>query len=343
MSSSAPRPQPAAGIPGRVPSRRSVLVGGAAAVASAALAGCGVRLERDSPSLPLLAPRQVDPRAVALYQEVRRVRDALAAATAVSTAQPAAASEAGAITLAGRLATIHGEQLEVLRDRIRELGEDPDDPARLDAAVRAASREPAGPLLPTLPAQRLAAAQAQGLTPADLGALDQLPRDEAPLLFALRVQRAVALPLVGGTAPGWTTPVIPIEAQAARLVSVFRAAQYGLEVAAARTLGPVRDRLLGPLTWAGAVRNVLEPQAGTRPQEAPAGFTLPFPVADDASAVRLGQVVLTQLTDTVLAGVGPLAGHADGLVAVLALAAVAEGQAHALGAGLRAFPGLRRR
>lgn len=344
-----------------VVSRRAALglLGGALGVA---LSGCGVRRDRAATGLPLIPPRAVDARATAAYVELRRVRLALAAARS-------AAGAAGPLSGIGTvLAGIHADQDQVLAGRLRELDEDPTDTARLDEAARAsgtvlspaptpaatsasalpgaASTSSAGTTAATsAPASAtppsLAAAEAQGLAPADLASLPSLPRDELPLLLSLRVQRAVALPLVGGTAPEWVTPVVGDEAEAARLVGVFRAAEYGLGVAAARTQGPTRTRLTGPLGWVAAARLVLEPQAGDRPLPRPAaGYTLPAPVTDDASAVRLGGVLLGRLTDAILSGTPTVAGHSGGLVAILSLACVAESQAHDLGHPLRAFPGL---
>lgn len=324
------------------PTRRAVLrVVGAvgAGLGAAALSGCGVRRERTAPPIPFLAPRSVDSRAAAAYAELGRVRTARAAAEAGTSGGSYAA-------VAAVLARLHAQQEGTLTSRLRELGEDPDDTARLDAALAQAtpSAAPTGAgagAAAGSAAPGLAGAEAQGLSAAELAALDRLPRSEAPLLMSLRVQRAVALPLVGGLAPAWATPAIGSETEAARLVGVFRAAEYALGVATARTLGAIRSRLVSPLGWASAVRLVLEPQAGGQSVGVPLGYALPFPVTDDASALRLAQSTLAGVAEGSLSGTSQLAGNAPGLLAVLTLAALAETQAHALGAELRAFPGLR--
>lgn len=325
------------------PTRRTVLLGlcaGLGSVVAGTLSGCGLRLKRDAPAVPLVPPRAVEARAVAVYGELRRVRAALAAAR--TAAGPAAtrtaagpSAPAGAIAaVAGTLVTVHGQQEDALLGRLRELGEDPADTARLDAAARETATP--GPLA-------LVAAEGQGLAAPELAALGRLPGDEAPLLVSLLVQRAVALPLVGGVGPAWSTPTIGSATEAARLVGVFRSAEYGLGVAAARTRSPVRDRLTAPLTWVAAVRLVLESQAGAAASELAAGYPLPFGVTDDASALRLGQVVLAGVADAVLAGVPAAVGHAPGMLGVVALTAIAEDGARQLGAAPRAFPGLVRR
>ncbi|QQS01024.1 MAG: hypothetical protein IPK37_00495 [Austwickia sp.] len=359
------------------PTRRTVLGLLGATFGAATLAGCGVRWDRRETDLPLLAPRAVDPRAVAVYAELRRVRTALAAANAaVGTAGAGPTAPTGAAGgIAATLAGLHRVQESVLTGRLTELGEDPKDTARLDAALgssassamsrsasaaspsasvatpssapapaasSAGSSSAASPLAtqpPPVPVS-MAAAEAAGLAADDLGALDRLPPDETPLLLSLRVQRAVALPLVGGSAPTWATPTIATQGEAARLVGLFRAAEYGLRVAAARSAGATRTRLLGPLSWTTAARLILEPQAGEKPMNVPPGYALPFPVTDDASAIGLAQTVLAGLTNGVLSGAPAAAGSTPGLLAVLSLAAVAEGQARDLGAELRAFPGL---
>lgn len=315
---------------------------------AAALSGCGIQRERTAPNLPLLAPRSVDPRATAVYAELRRVRLAGTVASAVMSAASSATSTDAAdlIAVATTLARIHQEQEAVLTGRLKELGEDPADTARLQEAVAAADLP--APVVPspssdgaTVPS--LSIAEAQGLADADLAFLDRLPTAEAPLLLALRVQRAVALPLVGGRAPSWGIPTVAGEAEAARLTGVFRSTEYAVEVAAARATDAVRTRLTGPLQWAASARLILVEQAGrsTFP-EVPMGYTLPFPITDDSSALRLGQVVLAATADAVLSGTPAAAGSGPGLRTVLALASAAEGHAHDLGADLRAFPGLRR-
>ena len=331
----APSAPPRRGLPAPpsrelpVASRRTLLAWGGAALVSGALAGCGVRREPAGPALPLVAPRAVDPRAATDYAELRIVRAAGTAATRTAGAGGAPAA------VAAELVTLHAAQAEVLSARLRELGEDPADEARLAGAAPSGAPSPAGRDLP--------AAEAAGLSPADLTGLDRIAAAEAPLVLSLRVQRAVALPLVGGSAPAWTTPAVATPAEAARLVGVMRAAEYGLSVATARMRPAGRAQLAAPLEWVSAVRLVLEPQAGGTRLEVPTGYALPFPVTDDDSALRLGRELLGRVTDGVLAGVPAAEGNAAGLLAALALASVAEDQARRLGAALRPFPGLLRR
>lgn len=312
------------------PTRRAVLTA-LAAVAGASLSGCGLRRERSGPALPFVPVREVDPRAAAVYAEWRRVGVAADAARRVAET-PGSSLAAVAATLAD----LHLRQRDALAARLTDLGEDTAERDRLDATLGDASAEldalGSSPALPV--------AEAQGLSADQLGALDRIPDDEAPLLLSLRVQRAVALPLVGATPPAWTTPTVASQGEAARLVGVFRSAEYGLGVATARATTQARPRLAVPLAWLTAARLVLQQQTGDLGSGPPLGYALPFPVTDDASAVRLAQVVLTNVTDDTMAGIATAYGNPAARFGALSLAAVAEGHARDLGASLRPFPGL---
>src|SRR5690349_1529297 len=96
---------------GLVPTRRDLLRLAAVAATAPLLAACGVRLEDDAPTLPLLQRKSVPDEAV-LVDLVRRTT--ALAQTAGRIPKPDEA--------VGRFATLHQTQADVLRSRLTTAG-----------------------------------------------------------------------------------------------------------------------------------------------------------------------------------------------------------------------------
>ncbi len=348
-------------------SRRALLVVGLAGV----LSGCGIHREDHAPELPLIPTREVDPRAHVLYAEYLRVR---AAHRSAITTDPTWSPSVSA--LAARLAPLHAQQADVLAARIRELGEDPDQPTRLATATPSttagtgatqtgpstlaatpasptrAGATPTGPTgaTPTGGAASgsdtsggvvpLAVAEAAGLDSSGLAELATWPATEAPLLLSLLVQRASAVVELGAGALTLPEPRTASKAEAGRLLEAAAATTYALEVAAARVGPDDRPALSAALGAHDEVRRQLYVLAGSAAAPPAGGYVLPFPVTDAASARRLAATVLAAFTDALVAGVAAAVGHADAMQTLLGWASRAQTAAHGLGAPMRAFPGL---
>lgn len=334
----APRAHASVSPPHR-PTRRGFLIAGGGALA-ALLTGCGVRLERDAPPLPLIPTREVDRRALAVYGELRYVREARAVASSSKGGPQEARFRS--------LEQIHSQQEGVLLSRLRELGEDPADEARLSGAFNAAQAKQSGSNAPqpkkdSSPAGKMIAAEEAGLGKDMAGRLGDLPRSELPLLMSLRVQRSVAVPLLGGPAGEIPGPATYDQKAAGQITESFRAAEYGLTVAAARTNDATRKRIQPSIDWVVSTRIAVQRLADETPMVSPGGYTLPFNVTSDETAIRLGHVVLSSLTDALLSSVPAACGHSPALHSILTWAARSESSAVALGAELRPFPGLQTR
>lgn len=311
----------ALGAAGAVVSRRELLdsagrwlgVASLTAVTGSGLAwlsGCGLRLERSAPALPLLPSARPYPGAAALRAEVTRCREAEAAARAWSAAAGPA--------LARALADIHAEHVAALVARLEAVSEavpeapSTPSPTASPTSMPARSRTstptstPPTPPAPTSTAsadaarRRLLAAESAGLD--DIATLAAAPAIDRPLLGACHVTRAQAARLLGARALG--APRRPAAAsveQAVEVVGTVRQVVYGLEVAAARVVvaGSPRARVArDSLAAVQRQRQFLEQQAGDRAPAAPPGYDLGAPVATPADAEALARRVLTALTDT---------------------------------------------
>ncbi|WP_219106050.1 hypothetical protein [Austwickia sp. TVS 96-490-7B] len=222
-----------------------------------------------------------------------------------------------------------------------------------DDGVRPTPTSPAGDNRSSRPGDLLEM-EAKGTTTEGPDAVTAIPATEAPLLLSVKIQRRACTLLLTGQHRATTSssaasrekkrpPVFVSTAQAARAATALRAAQYGLEVATARSNGDQRTRLSSVLTWLTALRLDAESHAGQENITAPDGYALPAPVNSPDSALRLAHTCLTTLTDSLLAGAEAAAGAPDALLTLLEWGAGAEARAHDLGAPLRPFPGLRPR
>jgi hypothetical protein len=330
---------PAAAVPQW--GRRSVIA--AAGVGAAGLlTGCRVRLEDDAPRVPLLPTREPAPDQGLLLQALAECRALRAAATALGGARTGAPA---------RLAVLHGRQVEVLEQVLRDARV----PARSYAVTPPASASPAPsvagsagsatatrtPPAGTPPAPgRAGLATQEGLAvqPGALTALAGVSTAHLSLLSALTVQRAVAVGLLGGAVRWPSTPVVPAAA-AARLLPPARAAVYGFEVVAAQSAGTARARAVGVLATLRARTDQLEAMGGSEVRP-PLGYDLPFTVTTPAAAARLARVLLPQLLLSLGSAYTAGAGDRPGLTGLLRWAAQTQDQALAWGVAPTAFPGL---
>lgn len=313
--------------------RRAVLRFGAVAgfVVAGGTAGCGLRLERDAPNIPLVPAAEAHPAEANLRAELATVRAALAAATSfVPPPGPTAA-------LVQMLRNLHAEQESVLRDRLRQVrgrdplgepetfgGPSPATPPGTATAARgtsaAAAPAAAGPLATLL------AAEGTGIGAAARGDLARVPDSDRALVGALLAQRGVAWLRLGpsgdavglGTAvaavpgpdgrsllpdPGWT-PAVQLTL---RLAPAAAAARYGAEVIAARSAaaqGPAARAGLAALAdHAARLREAA--RAAGRPGAAELGFSLPFRVATADDVARLARHIWTGWARSVASALVP--------------------------------------
>ena len=279
----------------------------------AGLSGCGLRLERSAPALPLVPSARPYPGAAALRAELTRCREAEAAARAWGAA-------AGP-TLARTLADLHAEHVAAIVARLESVSEavpeapstgsspattSPSTPSAPSAgSTTASTADPSSMSTPSTASadaarRRLLAAESAGLD--DIAALAAAPAIDRPLLGACHVTRAQAARLLGARALGSPRrPAAASVAQAVEILGTVRQAVYGLEVAAARVVvagSPRAQVARGSLAAVQRQRQFLEQQAGDQAPAAPPGYDLGVPVATPADADALARRVLTALTDT---------------------------------------------
>lgn len=304
-------------------------------VVAAGAAGCGLRLERDAPSIPLLPPAEPHPAEATLRAELAAVRTARAAAAAY------AAPSGPTAALVQALRAVHADQESVLRARLQRLGarEPLDDPATSPTSAGTPSgtavgtSPPRGPSRGPSPATPAAAHLAALLTAEGtrIGAsaragLERVPDSDRALVGALLAQRGVAWLRLGpaagavglGTAvaavpgpdgrsllpgPAWT----PSAELARRLAPAAAAARYGAEVTAARAVaaqGPAARTGLAALADHAARLSEAARAAGD-PGAAELGFGLPFRVTTAADVARLARHVWTAWAQAVASTLVP--------------------------------------
>ncbi len=360
MSSGRDARSPAAGRGSGALTRRDALRGvlalGALAGAGA-LSGCGLRLERSAPGLPLLPSARPYPGGPALREELARCQAAHDAAQAWS--------KAGGPPLSRTLQQLHAEQIDALRQRLRAVNEPVGEPGSGPAATTGSIRvgEPGNDGSNNnvaVLAARLLAAQTAGL---DGAALAGAPAADRPLIGGCLVARAEAARLL--EAPPQPGPRVPAPAsadQAAALLAVIHPIRYGLEAATARIV--VSGAARGPAARASLAglrrqQQFIEDVAGSQAPVPGLGYVLPGPVDTPAAAETLARKLLGDLSDTyvrALGETGPVAEPDDGTAAsaedetssaaqqaaiasLLLWARQAEGWRGAWGAAPRALPG----
>ncbi|MGL5819179.1 MAG: hypothetical protein ACRCYR_16560 [Phycicoccus sp.] len=326
---------------------RRHLLTGLAAGAAAAVAGCGIRLEDDAPSLPFLPTRTPVPgedALVALYVDSRRLADL-------------AARFPGA--LGDTLGRVHERQQAVLRATLLDHGV----PARmLDAATSSSttssrstptgtpdttpgarsspttSGPPSPPASPNVTAATLAGAEADGASAAvRFPTVAPTLRAAVAAVHAQRFAAAVALTGVAPAVTGGSVGGGVLRDLAGRTI----AAVYLVEIAAARSTTAQRPRAEATLARLRSLST--DHRALGADPEPVTGVPLPFPVRGTADAARLVRTALTALRDDhgrVLADLVADSGAAGLAVATRWLGTV-EADCHRWGAPLEPFPGLR--
>ena len=299
-----------AGVPGVV----------LAITAAGGVSGCGLRLERGAPQLPIVPTARGYPGAAALRAELARC------ASARNLAQ--AWSGAGGPVLSRVLVRVHGEHVEALRARLESVSEATQAPESGEASADATSgrpntTEPTGGPDAEQTAPETAtpeAAARRGLLVAETAALsdtDDLaaaPPADRSLLGGCRVTRAQAARLLG--APALPTPHRPVAGSvehAVELLETVRPVLYGLEVATARVVVAGDERATLARQSLEAVRRQrqhLEQQAGSAAPAPPPGYALDAPVTTPAQAAMLARRLLTALADAHVSALGSIPGQA---------------------------------
>ncbi len=368
-----PRPAPDAVGPSaptgaaRRLTRRDALRGagllGALAVGGS-LGGCGLRLERSAPHVPLLPSARPYPGGDALRAELARCRAAREAAQVWSGA--------GGPALSRSLIRVHSAQVEALEARLAQVHEPVTSPAgsRSGGASGGASgdavtngptaRQSATPATPgaTSPATTDPARARAALLAAERQALDgawlaAAPAADRVLLGGCLVARSQAARLLG--TPALPSPKRPRPAtpeQAAGLLRVLYPVLYGLEVATARVVvagAPRAKAARASLAGVRRQRQFLVQAAGSAAPPPQLGYDVPEPVSSPAAADALARDLLAGLSDAYVRELGEVgelgtgtsddAGQvAPAVASLLGWAREAEEWRGTWGAGPRALP-----
>lgn len=328
------------------PTRRRVLTVGLGAMAAASLAACGIRLEDDAPSVPLIPTRAPIPSEAFLLALWRHSDDLAARAT--SLAGPATGVPA-------RLAALHRSQVSVLEAELLRLGVPrkvldtaavgPSATSTATATASGTSENPTGSAststAPAVPGPRgLGAEEASDLGPTAIASLAKVPSQAVPLVGSVLAQRAAAATLLGAPATwpetSWSAPSL-----AASYLESTRAAVYAFEVVAAQSPSGAQHSLaLATLSALESRAQDQESLAGASAGPPALGYPLPFPVTTTATARRLAGQVLTQLRASVARDLGSTGGDLGPLGALVQWLADTEVLASQWGVRLSAFPGL---
>ncbi|MDO5711575.1 MAG: hypothetical protein Q4P32_07545 [Micrococcales bacterium] len=291
----------AGGICRRKALRGGVLLG--ALAVGGILGGCGLRLERSAPSVPLLPAARPYPGADALRAELARCR----------VAQEGAQdwSRAGGPALARTLVQLHAVQIDALEARLREVHETvPTPSAASPGSTPAPTARSAGG--GTGLQDVLLAAERAGIAGSQLAST---PAADRSLLAGCLVGRAQAARLLGAPAlagPRSPQPASPEEA--AELLGVVHPVLYGLEVATAVVVvarAPLAKVARLSLTSVQRQRQVLVQAAGSSAPAPRLGYTLPGPIDTAPAAQALARDLLSDLADAYLRMIGRLPQAAD--------------------------------
>lgn len=295
-------------------SRRAVLLGGGVL----GLSGCGIRLEDDAPSVPLVPTRE----------PIRAEQDLVALLR--GTRELSALAEAVAGDVAATLSTIHTDQASVLAHGIELAG------------VPAADVAAATPTTPTtsIQAAELAAREAATVTTSGSTLLTSVAPALFPTVLTLLAQRGAAAAVLGADVAwsepeDWRLPEVALP-----FLEATRAAVYAFEVIAARTEDALREHAedtLADLRGLAALQEAAT--AGSTPPR-PLGHQLPVDVTGEESATRLATAVLTDLRTAYGSNVGNLTTQRTVGLDVARWLAAAETHAHGWGVDLAPFPGL---
>lgn len=321
------------------PSRRAALGLGVGALAAMSLSACGIRLEEGAPHLPLVPTRKPVAGEAFLIGLWRECADLTRQASALGGA-PAG--------LPARLAVLHDDQAEVLRQELLRVGVPgtvldtaPTGPTATGSTTTSSTGSTSTPPAATGGGLRaLAAHEAAVVGAPAFRSLAHAVSAAVPLYGALLAQRGAAATLLGGTV-AWPEAAWDSPSLAAGFLDSTRAAVYGFEVVAAQSpTGAQRTLARSTLAALQAREHTQESLAGSAAGPAPLAYPLPFPVTTPAAARRLAGHLVTELRAAVarqLAQVGTSDGPLGSLVQWLAQTEVLASR---WGLPLEAFPGL---
>jgi hypothetical protein len=324
-------------------SRRSLLVALTVGFVTA-LSGCRVRLEDDAPrilSLPTRRP-MADEHALRLARwGAVRLRGLAAGLGPSSTA------------LTELLATTHGQQVDVLGSVLAAGGvplaeitaaptakapRSPPTSMTSSPATAGGTAAPSSPLPSGI--SELVAAEAEAVAADPLSNLSGISRDWVALLASMTAQHAAAVRLLGGPLPPARSLTGPTGEVAAIQLEAIRSAVYAFEVIVAQTDARHRRAAAMSLAALRTISSELLLLAGPAAKPIILGYALPFPVATDASALRLATQVMTALRDAIASQIPSLAGDQAGLEGTVRLLTDVCVQAVTWRVPLTAFPGL---
>lgn len=329
--------------------RRRLLAGWGAAMAVGGLTGCGVRLEEDAPSLPLVPRRVPVPGELVLLDLLRGTRALAESAAAASTTDAAAGPG-----VVAALADLHRQQVPVLHDALLRGGV----PSSVLDRHETSAPERAAPEAADGTRADLAAAEESSV--GDTQRFREIGSDLAAPVLALLAQRLAAARLLSADpgAPPVSAPTpLPVGADptataSADVLTVAMVAAHHFEVVQARSLLPddrahaetlvQREHAALTATWLAAMIRRWRTALGDQAPPVPLSVVLPFTVDGPQAAARLAAHTLEGLRTAYGRVLDTLTGpglDAAWLTVPPELADL-EVHAHDWGVPLAAFPGL---
>lgn len=301
---------------------RRVALGVLGAGALELVSGCGIRMQRGAPHIPLnpIPTARTTRRPIADQSALlRALQDARRLRTEVDR------TNGLPVALKRGLAQPYLTQTTVLRHVLTDSG------VRLPApaAVPNARNTPAA----------LAAAAAAATSGAALEALGHISSANLPMLAAITAQRAAAATLLGRP-PHWGPLTGPRQDSAATMLAEVRAATYALQVVAARMPLTARSQAEQSLLMLTGWQDSLTDLAGVSAPPPSLGYSLPFHPADLASTRRLARVALGALLPVAAGLYAQSAGDTAAITGLVRLQAATIAQAYRWGLRLTAFPGM---
>lgn len=178
----------------------------------------------------------------------------------------------------------------------------------------------------------------QDVTPEALSLLSEVTEVNLPMLVAIAGQRGATAQLFGQS-PGWRPLQGPTGQPAAALLEVFRPAEYGFEVLAARAQAEERTTYEEVLSELRVLTGALTELAGPAAPPAPLGYGLPEGSSGPEGRARLAGRLLAALPPTIMGQSGGLAGDQAAVAGLVRLLADSVWLGHPWH-GVPAFPGM---
>lgn len=266
-------------VVGRRTMLRSAVSGVVAAGLALPLAGCGLRLDLPQPE-PAVPTRRPAPDESLLVSVIRDLSQITESERAIVAKGPAGRVD----PLVSTLLRLQREQVTVLTGRLTNEGV---------PLARIAGAQ-AGPL-PRSTAEL--ATRLVALRDADWAAVAGATAPSRELLTSAYSLRLAGAVLLGQAA---AMPAAPSPAREA-VLGRTRPLVYAFEVVAAQSSGGQRDRAVATL----ARLRVLERETALGSTSASTGWSLPFPVTTQASALRLAEHVMTAAIASLVDVAGP--------------------------------------